>query len=77
MMNPPTAQQLSMLLDDELTDLAALWRRQAAHGIRPAFGVAHALEVECRRRSRERGDPLLAHVAQAASQTQRHWWSWH
>lgn len=53
-LTPPSEQQLAMLHDQELSDLAALWRRQAARGVRPAFGVAHVLEVECRRRLRER-----------------------
>jgi hypothetical protein len=79
MMPPPSAQQLAMLEDSELTDLAALWRKQALHGVRPAFGVAHALESECRRRQRERGAPLRTLQTQAmygAHETARHWWSW-
>lgn len=73
-MTPPTPQQLALLLDEELQDLAALWRKQAAHGVRPAFGVAHALEAECRRRGRE-------HMAQlrparvSASADEGRWWN--
>jgi hypothetical protein len=72
MIAAPPPQQLALLHDDELVKLAALWRSQALHGVRPAFGVAHALEVECRRRARERGEPL-ARPAPAAA-TQMPWW---
>ena len=70
-MSPPSLQQLSLLNDNELHNLAALWRKQAARGVRPAFGMAHALEVECRRRGRERGAELQP--VQAACRTR---WNW-
>ena len=74
-MSPPNRQQLALLNDNELIDLAALWRKQAARGVRPAFGMAHALEVECRRRERERSagaQPVEgAHAADGSS-----WWHW-
>jgi hypothetical protein len=76
MMPPPSAQQLSMLEDSELSDLAALWRKQASRGVRSAFGVAHALEAECRRRLRENGVHLHTQVMYAPHQPARHWWSW-
>lgn len=69
-MSPPTLQQLALLNDNELQDLATLWRKQAARGVRPAFGMAHALEVECRRRGRERSiDVQPAAPAQAAGRS--------
>jgi hypothetical protein len=49
----PTPQQLAELEDEQLARLAVEWRRQAARGDRRAFGMAHALEVERRRRLRD------------------------
>lgn len=43
---------LGHVQDDELARLATLWRSRAAHGDREAFGIAHAFEVEQRRRQR-------------------------
>ena len=43
---------LGHVQDDELAHLATLWRSRAAHGDREAFGIAHAFEVEQRRRQR-------------------------
>lgn len=43
---------LGYVQDDELARLAALWRSRAARGDREAFGIAHAFEVEQRRRQR-------------------------
>jgi hypothetical protein len=48
----PTPPQLAHIDDDALASLAASWRAQAARGDREAFGIAHALEVERRRRLR-------------------------
>lgn len=44
--------QLAHVDDDELERLCASWRARARHGDREAFGIAHALEVEQRRRAR-------------------------
>lgn len=49
----PTPSQLAPLDDEELAQLAVSWRAQAGRGDREAFGIAHALEVEQRRRTRE------------------------
>ena len=49
----PTPSQLSHIDDDELARLASTWRALAGRGDREAFGIAHALEVEQRRRTRE------------------------
>ena len=50
MTTPPTPSQLASLDDERLEQLAASWRAQALRGDRRAFGVAHAFEVERRRR---------------------------
>jgi len=49
----PTPSQIASLDDERLEQLAADWRAQALRGDRRAFGVAHAFEVERRRRLRE------------------------
>ena len=41
---------VATLSDDELDRLAVTWRLRARRGDREAFGLAHALEVEQRRR---------------------------
>jgi hypothetical protein len=48
----PTPPQLAHIDDEELERLAVTWRAQAGRGDREAFGIAHALEVERRRRTR-------------------------
>lgn len=53
MTNLPTPSQIANLADDRLEELAAGWRTQALRGDRRAFGVAHAFEVERRRRLRQ------------------------
>lgn len=49
----PTPSQIARLDDECLKKLAEGWRTQALRGDRRAFGVAHAFEVERRRRLRE------------------------
>jgi hypothetical protein len=49
----PTPSQIASLDDERLEKLAADWRAQALRGDQRAFGVAHAFEVERRRRLRE------------------------
>ncbi|CAN5902420.1 hypothetical protein BH11PSE13_BH11PSE13_38280 [soil metagenome] len=44
--------QLDHVGDEELERLCVMWRARARHGEREAFGIAHALEVEQRRRTR-------------------------
>lgn len=48
----PLSPQLGHLADEEVERLAAAWRAQALRGDREANGIAHALEVEKRRRLR-------------------------
>lgn len=49
----PTPSQLAQIDDEELARLAVSWRARAGYGDRDAFGIAHALEVERRRRLRD------------------------
>ena len=49
----PTPSQIASLDDERLEELAKGWRTQALRGDRRAYGVAHAFEVERRRRLRE------------------------
>jgi len=66
----PTPSQLARIDDEELGRLAQSWRARAGHGDRDAFGVAHALEVEWRRRLRaSQLDQLPAEPA-----APRPWW---
>ena len=51
-MTLPTPSQIANLDDQRLEELATGWRAQARRGDRQAFGVAHAFEVERRRRMR-------------------------
>jgi hypothetical protein len=57
--------------DDELERLAVSWRAQALRGDREAYGIAHALEVEHRRRLREN---QAAPVVPKAAASTRPWW---
>jgi hypothetical protein len=68
------AQELSPLdhmEDQDLKRLVVLWRAQALRGNREAFGIAHALEVELRRRW-----PEGSTVSQtpAVVSLRRSWW---
>lgn len=67
----PTAQQLADLDDETLERLAIAWRAQASRGDRSAFGLAHALEVELRRRQR---DSQLKTLAPEPVLPKRRWW---
>ncbi|MDM0014454.1 hypothetical protein QTH87_18580 [Variovorax sp. J22P168] len=67
----PTPEQLAHIDDDELVRLAVSWRAQAGRGDREAFGVAHALEVECRRRLRT---SQLQQLPPEAPAPARPWW---
>jgi hypothetical protein len=68
----PTPSQIASLDDERLAQLAADWRAQALRGDRRAFGVAHAFEVERRRRLRESQLQLLDPLAPVAPR--RPWW---
>lgn len=66
----PTPSQLAQIDDEELAQLAMSWRSRAGYGDRDAFGVAHALEVERRRRLRE----SQLHQLPAEPVAPRPWW---
>jgi hypothetical protein len=57
--------------DAELERLASIWRTQALRGQREAYGIAHALEVEHRRRLRASQMALLPPEPEAPP---RRWW---
>ena len=67
----PTPTQLAELDDAQLDGLAVAWRPQAGRGDRTAFGVAHALEVERRRRLR---DSQMAQLLPEPQAPLRRWW---
>ena len=67
----PTPTQLAKLDDAELDSLAVAWRAQAARGDRTSFGIAHALEVEHRRRLR---DSQMAQLLPEPQAPLRRWW---
>ena len=71
MASVPTPSQLSHIDDDELARLAVSWRALAGRGDREAFGIAHALEVEQRRRTRE---SQLQQLPPEAPPEPRPWW---
>lgn len=66
----PGPAELAALEDDELERLAVAWRARASRGAEQAFGVAHALEVELRRRIRASRAQQLPRPASAP----RPWW---
>jgi len=63
--------QLGHVDDDELARLAASWRAQALRGDKEAYGIAHALEVERRRRLRA---SQMAALPEATRPAVRAWW---
>lgn len=65
-----TTSQLEHIEDAELAQLAVEWRMDALRGNRKAFGIAHALEVEHRRRQRPSQMDNLVPIQTAA----RPWW---
>ena len=67
---------VSTLSDSELSVLAWEKRREALHGNRDAFGVAHELERELRRRGgRPTGAaPLVNNTVPPGASTHRPWW---
>ncbi|HET7834783.1 MAG TPA: hypothetical protein VFL43_03165 [Variovorax sp.] len=67
----PTPAQLADIDDEELVRLAVSWRAQASRGDREAFGIAHALEVECRQRLRA---SQLQQLPPESIPAARPWW---
>jgi len=72
MTTPPTPSQIASLDDERLEELATSWRAQALRGDRRAFGVAHAFEVERRRRLRE--SQLLQLEPLEPAPSRKPWW---
>ena len=72
MTNLPTPSQIASLDDERLEQLAAGWRAQALRGDKRAFGIAHAFEVERRRRLRESELQQLEPLESVAPR--RPWW---
>ena len=70
MPTPRLPPQLGHIDDDELERLAVIWRAQALRGDREAFGIAHALEVE--RRRRQRASQLASLPPEPVPE--RRWW---
>jgi hypothetical protein len=66
-----TPAHLAHVNDEELERLAVSWRAQALRGDREAYGIAHALEVEQRRRLRP---SQMAQLSPQRVSTQRPWW---
>ena len=61
--------------DETLAELALTWRARAHRGEREAFGTAHALEVEVRRRMREAEESApTPPEEEAAPVPERAWW---
>lgn len=69
----PTADNLDLLTDGALAEMAGVERQRALRGDRSAFGRAHLLERELRRRAgtiSSFGPPLDL----TAAPTSRPWW---
>lgn len=64
--------QLGHVEDEELDRLAVTWRAQALRGDREANGIAHALEVE--RRRRLRASQMATLPEPELQQARRPWW---
>jgi hypothetical protein len=67
----PSDEELASLDEEELAAYAAEWRARASRGDKSAYGVAHALEVELRRRART---SLMQQLAEEAPAPRRPWW---
>lgn len=66
----PSPADLAQLEDGALERLALEWRRRASRGEKQAYGIAHSLEVELRRRIRgRRAEPLPPPLSPP-----RRWW---
>ncbi len=68
-----TPPALAHIDDVELARLAGAWRAQALRGNREAYGIAHTLEVEQRRRLRP---SQLASLATEPALRRRWWQIW-
>ena len=66
------AADIARLPDEELVDLVVSWRLRARRGDKEAFGPAHALEVEHRRR--QSTPSVVVNPAFRTIVTTRPWW---
>lgn len=71
MTTPRAIPHLGHVDDEQLERLAVSWRAQALRGDREAYGIAHALEVERRRRLR---DSQMAQLPPEPAARPRPWW---
>jgi hypothetical protein len=67
----PSHEELASLDEEELIAYAQGWRARASRGDKSAYGVAHALEVELRRRQRT---SQLQELAMKPPEPPRPWW---
>jgi hypothetical protein len=78
MTSPGPSSPFAHFDDATLEELALTWRVRAQRGEREAFGTAHALEVELRRRVREAAEPVQIAPAPPEPAPTRAWWKfWH
>lgn len=68
-----TSSPFAHIDDETLVKLAHEWRAHAQRGEKEAYGTAHALEVEVRRRSREAASVVEDAPASEPAPT-RPWW---
>jgi hypothetical protein len=67
----PSHEELASLDEEALAAYAVEWRARASRGDKSAYGVAHALEVELRRRART---TLMQQLADEPPAPRRPWW---
>jgi hypothetical protein len=67
----PSNEELASLDEEALVAHAMEWRARASRGDKSAYGVAHALEVELRRRVRT---SLMQQLAEEPPPPRRPWW---
>ncbi len=67
----PSNEELASLDEEALAAYAMEWRARASRGDKSAYGVAHALEVELRRRART---SLMQQLADEPPAPRRPWW---
>ena len=70
----PSRGELESLEEAELEQLAVEWRTRASRGAREAFGAAHALEAERRRRQSASRFAPLPPVPSALPRPAHCWW---
>jgi hypothetical protein len=74
MSSPGSSSPFAQFDDVTLQELALTWRARAQRGEREAYGTAHALEVELRRRIRESAEQVQTQPALPEPTPARAWW---